>query len=313
MVLDRLWPELPGLLARLDTHVRGLAAVDGTSAVRVQRSRGREFADWEGLRGWFTASAGQGSQVDQLRDATLRALQSLLANAKRMLRSASGEMSRRKDLLRLAGWFDAAAPEDAHDIAVAAFGLYGARHLGVPPAADEVVPAYTSWWSGPGVEVPVAIRERGSRAQRGRTAAAEDYSRQKQLLQRAAQDRAETRRAAADELRSASGRFSRVRFTSAALALLLELLATALGNAQLRRTDADADSGASAGASASAFTLAEACCEEVDLDIRLTVRRIPGTRTVLDSTDGELVLDDLELTVEGITMQGQRSTGTDTP
>ncbi|MEU4129294.1 DUF2397 family protein [Streptomyces wuyuanensis] len=53
----------------------------------------------------------------------MRALQSLLANAKRMLRSATGEMSLRTDLLRLARWFDEAAPQDAHDIAVAAFGL----------------------------------------------------------------------------------------------------------------------------------------------------------------------------------------------
>nr|WSZ96911.1 DUF2397 domain-containing protein [Streptomyces sp. NBC_00857] len=180
-----LWPHLPGLLDRLDrldAHAQGLAGLSGHSEgrteSRVQRSRGREFADWEGLRGWFRDTDGQGSQVDQLRDATLRALQSLLANAKRMLRSATGEMSRRRDLLRLARWFDQAAPQDAHDIAVAAFGLYGARHLGTPPATDEVVPAYTSWWTGPVVQVPVALRERGSRAQRGRTASVEDHSAQ---------------------------------------------------------------------------------------------------------------------------------------
>ncbi|MGO4760753.1 DUF2397 family protein, partial [Streptomyces sp. 2MCAF27] len=166
---------------------------EGRLEVRVQRSRGRELADWEGLRGWFSDTDGQGSQVDQLRDATLRALQSLLANAKRMLRSATGEMSRRKDLLRLARWFDEAAPQDAHDIAVAAFGLYGARHLGIPPATDEVVPAYTSWWTGPVVEVPVALRERGSRAQRGRASAVEDHSAQKERLREAARQRAAAR------------------------------------------------------------------------------------------------------------------------
>ncbi|MEU1535818.1 TIGR02677 family protein [Streptomyces fagopyri] len=300
--LDTLWPHIPALLDRLDSHAQGLtgrsaqaqaqAQGEGRPEVRIQRSRGREFADWEGLRGWFSNTDGQGSQVDQLRDATLRALQSLLANAKRMLRSATGEMSRRKDLLRLARWFDEAAPRDAHDIAVAAFGLYGARHLGIPPATDEVVPAYTSWWTGPVVEVPVALRERGSRAQRGRASAVEDHSAQKQLLREAARQRAAARAAAADELRSASDRFAEVRLTSAALGLLLELLATALGNAQLSRpvsTDGERTAG---------FDLDSASSEDAELRIRLTVRRTAGTRTVLYSADGDLLLDDLELDID---------------
>ncbi|MFI9580317.1 TIGR02677 family protein [Streptomyces sp. NPDC052236] len=306
-VLNVLWPRLPDLLDRLDAHARGLAGVslspEGESGIRVQRSRGREMADWEGLRGWFADVEGQGSQVDQLRDATLRALQSLLANAKRMLRSASGEMSRRKDLLRLARWFDEAAPEEAHDIAVAAFGLYSARHLGVPPAMDEVVPAYTSWWTGPVVEVPVALRERGSRAQRGRASAVEDHSQQKRRLQQAARDRAAARQAAADELRSASGHFARVRLTSAALALLLELLATALGNAQLRRVE-----GPGMGQT-DGFALDAAQSEDAELGIRLTVRRIAGAHTVLDSVDGELLLDDLELIVESSAVPEGREIG----
>ncbi|MFD5316814.1 TIGR02677 family protein [Streptomyces sp. NPDC127098] len=293
--LDTLWPHIPGLLDRLDAHAQGLTGLspqgDGRLETRVQRSRGREFADWEGLRGWFSDTDGQGSQVDQLRDATLRALQSLLANAKRMLRSATGEMSRRRDLLRLARWFDEAAPQDAHDIAVAAFGLYAARHLGIPPAIAEVVPAYTSWWTGPVVEVPVALRERGSRAQRGRTPTVEDHSAQKQRLREAARERAAARTAAADELRSASGRFAEVRLTSAALGLLLELLATALGNAQLRRR-AGTD-----GKGATEFDLDQAHSEDAELGIRLTVRRTAGARCVLHSVDGDLLLDDLELDV----------------
>ncbi|OLT27895.1 TIGR02677 family protein [Actinomadura sp. CNU-125] len=281
-LLDGLWPRLPGMLERLDAHARGLSALDA----RVQRSRGRELADWEGLRGWFADVDGQGSQVDQLRDAALRAMRSLLANAKRMLRSASGEMSRRKDLLRLAKWFEEAAPEDAHDIAVAAFGLYGARHLGVAPGED-VVPASTSWWTGPVVEVPVSLRERGSRAQRGRAAAVEDHSAQKRRLREAARERAAARRAAAaDELRSVSGRFADVPLTSAGLGLLLELLATAMGNARPRR-----DGGG--------FDLEGARSEDAELGVRLTVRYRAGARTTLRSADGDLLLDDLELDVAG--------------
>lgn len=293
--LDALWPHLPGLLEHLDAHAQGLAGLpaqsEGRTETRVQRSRGRELSDWEGLRGWFRDTDGQGSQVDQLRDATLRALQSLLANAKRMLRSATGEMSRRRDLLRLARWFDEAAPQDAHDIAVAAFGLYGVRHLGIAPAADEVVPAYTSWWTGPVVEVPVALRERGNRAQRGRTASVEDHSAQKERLREAARQQAADRSAAADELCSASGRFDGVRLTSAALSLLLELLATALGNSQLkRRSETD-------GREERGFGLDAAWSEDADLGIRLTVHRTAGALTLLRSADGDLLLDDLELVV----------------
>ncbi|MFJ5103819.1 TIGR02677 family protein [Streptomyces sp. NPDC088554] len=310
-VLDRLWPRLPALLERLDAHARGLSGAvgDALPETRVQRSRGRVLADWEGLRGWFADTDGQGSQVDQLRDATLRALQSLLANAKRMLRSASGEMSRRKDLLRLARWFDEAGPEEAHDIAVAAFGMYGARHLGVEPASDEMVPAYTSWWSGPVVEVPVALRERGSRAQRGRASAVEDHSVQKEALQRAAREQAARRREAADELRSASGVFDRAELSSAALALLLELLATALGNARLRQGAGRNGDGGERGW----FGLEEACSGDAGLGVRLTVRRVPGAGTVLRSVDGELVLDDLELTVESTSEEPEGPEGPEEP
>ncbi|MGH3372430.1 MAG: DUF2397 family protein, partial [Nocardioidaceae bacterium] len=120
----------------------------------------------------------------------------------------------------------------------------------------------------------------------------EDHSAQKQRLREVARQRAAARTAAADELRSASGRFADVRLTSAALGLLLELLATALGNAQLRRR-AGADGEGTAG-----FDLGSASSEDAELGIRLTVRRTAGTRTVLYSADGDLLLDDLELDID---------------
>ncbi|WP_280670410.1 MULTISPECIES: TIGR02677 family protein [unclassified Kitasatospora] len=299
--LTRLWPDLPGLLKLIGAHATGLGALtSGLPETRVQRSRGRELADWEGLRGWFVDTDGRGSQVDQLRDATLRALQSLLANAKRMLRSAAGEMSRRRDLLRLAAWFDAADPEDAHDLAVAAFGLHSARHLGVAPDPDGTVPAYVSWWSGPAVDVPVALRERGSRAQRGRSAAVEDYSAQKARLLALAREQAVARQAAADELRSASGRFGHVRLSAAAMGLLLELLTSALGNSRLRWAGPAAPPG---------FGLEDARAGDAELDLRLTLRRVPGAVTVLRSVDGDLAVDDLEIAVTAFAAVAREEVG----
>jgi hypothetical protein len=119
----------------------------------------------------------------------------------------------------------------------------------------------------------------------------EDHSAQKRHLQQIAREQATARRAAADELRSAGGRFADVRLTSAALGLLLELLATALGNSRLRRV------GAGSTEEAEGFELEAAESEDVDLRIRLTVRHAAGVRTVLHSTDGDLVLDDLELEI----------------
>jgi uncharacterized protein (TIGR02677 family) len=267
--IDRLWPRLPEILKGIDAADHGLAALQQAD-VRIQRSRGRDIDDWAGLRAWFIDD-GRGSQVEQLRDATLRALQALLANAKRMIRSSSGGLSRRRDLLNLAQWFDNADDATAHDLFAAAFGMYGARHLGIAPDTDRDVPATTSWWTGPGVSVPVALKERGSRAPRGRTAGPEDYGEQQNRLREQAQEQTRRQRAAAAELRAAGARLADVRLTAAATRLMLDLLARSLASAppdfgEVRSTDDD-------------------------LDIRLRLVRAPGATTVVHGADGDLTLD----------------------
>jgi uncharacterized protein (TIGR02677 family) len=273
--LTGLWPRLPGLLARIDAADQGLAALQQAD-IAIQRSRGRELGDWASLRAWFFDETGQGSQVDQLRDATLRALQALLANAKRMIRSSTGELSRRKDLLKLARWLDAADDAMAHDLFVAAFGLYGARHLGVAPADDQDVPATTRWWDGPAASVPVALRERGSRAARGRSASAEDYGTQRELLQAEAAEATRRQQDAADELRAAAARVADVRLSGAATQLLLDLTARALASAPPQ--------------------FAEAIGTDEDLDVAACLR--PAARsTVIHGADGDFMLDGLALVI----------------
>ena len=49
----------------------------------VERARGRTESDWQGLADWFVSRSGKLSQVDALRDATSKAIGSLLANVKR--------------------------------------------------------------------------------------------------------------------------------------------------------------------------------------------------------------------------------------
>jgi uncharacterized protein (TIGR02677 family) len=270
--IHSLWTRLPEILKSIDAADQGLAALQQAD-IQVQRSRGRDLDDWAGLRAWFFDDSGQGSQVDQLRDATLRALQALLANAKRMIRSSSGGLSRRRDLLNLARWFDGADDATAHDLFVAAFGLYGARHLGIAPDCDQDVPATTSWWNGPVLQVPVALKERGSRAPKGRTAGPEDYRPQREKLREEAQEEARRQRAAAAELRAAGPRLADVRLSGTATRLLLDLLARSLAGAPPRFGDAETS--------------------DDDLNVRLCLVRTPGGNTVIHGADGDLVLDGL--------------------
>ena len=200
--LERSWPHLPGVVTMLRDG--GLAGAAAGLRVAVQHSRGHEMADWIGLRAWFSDVDGRRSEVTQLRDATMRALQSLLANAKRMIRSAGQGASRRRELLRLAAWLDAADEDTAADLFTAAFGLYPARHLGLAADAQVTVPATTSWWPAPAVEVPVALRDRGVRAARGRVSGIADRSAQQQALIAQAAEAQRLRAAAAAELISAA-------------------------------------------------------------------------------------------------------------
>jgi uncharacterized protein (TIGR02677 family) len=226
--LERLWPHLPALMAKL--REGGLAVAAADLGVVMQHSRGHELADWTGLRAWFSDVDGRRSEVSQLRDATMRALQSLLANAKRMIRSTGQGASRRRELLRLAAWLDTADEDVAAEVFTAAFGLYSSRHLSIAADTQTVVPATTSWWPAPAVEVPVALRDRGVRATRGRASGLADRRAQRQALIAQAAAEQQDRTAAAAELVSAATSLGSVRLSAPAMRLLLELMAQALGS-----------------------------------------------------------------------------------
>ncbi|MFI6978174.1 DUF2397 domain-containing protein [Embleya sp. NPDC050154] len=276
--LDALWPHLGDLLRRIDDLGGGLTGIEEVTGARVQRSRGRELADWDALRAWFVDTDGRGSQVDQLRAATMRALGSLLANAKRMIRSTTSGQSRRGDLIRLAAWFDACDEAGAHDLYAAAFGLYGARRLGVAGDLDQTVPAGTSWWEGPVAEVPLALRERGERSQRGRAASVEDHTAQKAHLMARAHAEATARTEAAAELRAVAGQFERARLSTAAKGLFEELFTGALGSV-----------------SGDLAALDGARCDLEELDIALGLRVEPAARTVVRSAEGDFEIEGLRL------------------
>ncbi|MFI6844016.1 DUF2398 family protein [Kitasatospora sp. NBC_00085] len=84
----------------------------------------------------------------------------------------AGGLSPDPGLLRLAQWFAEAGPGAADDLCTASFGLYPARHFGVPAepapgAAPGPAEAEVSWWHGPTAHAPAALRAREARPARG--------------------------------------------------------------------------------------------------------------------------------------------------
>jgi uncharacterized protein (TIGR02677 family) len=227
--IARLDPMLDAILARVDRADPDLTALRESTDAAVSRARGRARSDWQELRAWFGDDGERDAGAAQLRAAAGRAVGTLLVHLKRLNAASTREESMRRHLLRLAGWFAASGPSDAHDLFTAAFGLHGARHFGIP-LPDEVesfVPASTSWWRGPTAPVPVSLVERGDRASRGRTTRAADHSAQRQrLLNERALAEAGRRRAIA-ELAASAAALPDVRLSADALEVLLELIASA--------------------------------------------------------------------------------------
>jgi uncharacterized protein (TIGR02677 family) len=248
----------------------------GSLGADVERSRGRSAADWEELTDWFVDRPGRPSQVTALREATARAIGTLLATVKRATSGGGPEPGRRAELLTLAKWFDEASPEQAHTLAAAAFGLYSARNLLLPPENDGD-DEHTRWEDGPVLDVAVSVRGRGDRAARGRTSRIlEDPLGRERLLAEAR--RADAQRAAAmAELVASSGKLDTVTLSPDALGALCGLLTEAMAQRE-RTTDAG---------------------EALDPigELRLEVRHQPGRTTAIRSAGGVLHMQDTAVEV----------------
>jgi uncharacterized protein (TIGR02677 family) len=244
--------------------------------VAVERARGRTRADWAELTDWFVDRPGSPSQVTALRDATARAIGTLLANVKRATSGGGLLPSRRAELLKLAGWFHACPPERAHAVYAATFGLFSSRNL-LPAPEHDGDDERTPWRDGPVLDVSVSVRSRGDRGARGRTARILDdpIGRESLLAQARQADR--KRRAAAAELAAAAGDLERADLSGDALSALCELLTLAM--AQREHTQ---DSGAAA---------------DPVRGLTLTVTPTVGHTTRIRSAAGTLTLTDTTLSL----------------
>jgi uncharacterized protein (TIGR02677 family) len=268
--------RLRTLLTLVDRLLENLPTVPATTGelFTIERLPGRTRSDWEQLATWYGAGDAR-SGPDQLRAAARQALGQLITNARRMLAASGTGVSRRADLLKLAGWFHRVDSDTADRLFDAAFGCYPARHLLLGPEdLDLYAGPGISWWESSPVEVPVSLRERGDRSSRGRTSRVPDPGAVTDRLLTQAQQQAQARRTAAAEL-VAIGALHRSRLSRAARDLLLDKLSVLFAST----------------------TNGGGAVEHRDSDLGLVLRanRSPGTTTVVASDDGTVTVDDLTI------------------
>lgn len=235
----RYTPAIAEILTREEfagatRHLLRLLTPSGSLGRDVERSRGRSAADWRDLTDWFVDRPGRPSQVTALREATARAIGTLLATVKRATSGGGPEPGRRAELLTLARWFDEATQEQAHTLAAAAFGLFPARHVAPAPEYDGD-DEQTPWADGPVVDVLVTVRSRGERT-RGRTSRILDNPLGREQLLAEARNADARHTAAVAELASAGGQLDRVTLSADALGTLCGLLTDAMAQRE-RATD----------------------------------------------------------------------------
>lgn len=279
--LEAIDDQLADLLPLIGTGLAGRVDEAGLGdQVTVRRAAGSRREDWEHLNAWFVATPGRASRLDQLTGQAVAAVRTLTANLTRLSRVGLGAASRRADFVRLAAFFDEAESVDhAHVVATAAFGLASCRHLSVvADDIDDPAPTITPWTDAPRAQVPVALRARGDRTQRGRTSPVRDRSQERELLRRKLeQARVETELIAAELLGcgGADGTVDGAELSTDAFRLLRDLI----GRSSQRARAGD-----------------ERRWFESD-GLRCEVRRRPGIATVVTGPDGTLTLLDLEVSV----------------
>nr|WP_324192785.1 TIGR02677 family protein [Nocardia transvalensis] len=175
MDLARFAPRLAAAIAEVeDTGVDELIARAGACDERVLLSVSEREADWrarwQGLRGWFVATAAEtvvgegnsGTEAERLREATMSAIAAVLSLLRRVTETRKGGISRESALRHLAGWFTAApTTECAHALFDAVFGLSRPRHLSMEHPDADIIPPIRSWWDAPPLEIARTLAETG--------------------------------------------------------------------------------------------------------------------------------------------------------
>jgi uncharacterized protein (TIGR02677 family) len=173
--VDSYSPRIRAGLSRLrveatdaDWRAMALTGLDASAPEETVHAIARSNADaTEILAVWFGESRGQALRLRrQVRDAVTP-----LLRGSRALLATGGRVTRRAELLRIAGAVESAASDDdGWRVWCAATGLWSARHLtGIPDEPREAA-ARTSFWEAPAVPVSLTLRKRGTQSVKGRPA-----------------------------------------------------------------------------------------------------------------------------------------------
>lgn len=279
--LEQIIPQIADLLTALQSGLAVRVEEAGLAQnMSVRRLPGTVLADWRHLEAWFASPPGQVSRIDGLTRQAVAAVRTLTANVTRLSRVGLGAASRRSDFVRLAGFFDQAhSPDQAHQIAAAAFGLGSCRRLGDLSAdSDDPAPTITPWRDAPRAIVPVAMRERGETTTRGLATPIMDRRQERDLLRRRQElDRASRETAASDLLACADddGHIDGARLSSASFSILRDLISRSG-----QRVGIDSD-----------------CRHATEHGVRCEIKRIKGACTVVHCPEGTFTMHGLAVTI----------------
>ncbi|MBH0776987.1 DUF2397 domain-containing protein [Nocardia bovistercoris] len=225
-------PAVAGLMAEVEPRltdsvwracVRGALADDAPEQVVEPQVR-RWTHVWESLGHWFGGSDGQARRLRrQLRD-----LVAPWARNMHILLDTGGALTRRGELLELAGAIEQ-APDDETALAMwdTAIGVFPARHLLI--AAEDADNHTVAWSDAAAAPISARYREHGQRAAVGRRVKAMNNSVGRDAARRARVAALAQRREAEAALRARSGTelADWGALSEPELRLLLDLLATA--------------------------------------------------------------------------------------
>ncbi|MGW4091710.1 DUF2397 domain-containing protein [Nocardia sp. NPDC004750] len=214
-------PQLTGSVWR--ACVRGALADDAPENV-VDLQVQRWTRTWESLRSWFDGADGQARRLRrQLRD-----LVAPWARNMHILLDTGGALTRRGELLELAGAIERAPDDEAAwcmwDTAI---GVFPARHLLI--AADGADDHALAWSDAAAAPITARYREHGQRAAVGRRVKAMNTATGRAAARRARTAALAQRREAEAALRARSGTelADWAPLSEPELRMLLDLLATA--------------------------------------------------------------------------------------
>lgn len=276
LLLDEVASRVDTIVDRVDDGLARRVEEEGLGeVVIVTRTAGTRTSDWTHLRSWFVPQEGRPSRLTQLRTDAVAAVRTLTMNLARLSRVGVGESSRRADLVRLATILDRATPEELPVLAHAAFGLSASVHYGITaPDVDDPLPSTTRWLDAPPATVPISLRERGDRANRGSTTPLRDRSVAQRLLRHRRDAEREARRQV--DLELAGTALDGATVSPAALHRLQGLV-----GATLARLGPTTRQGV-----------------HHDGDLACTLHRAPGAVLTVSTPEGTLHLHDLAVTID---------------